>query len=299
MAGPISKGALATIRARINMLSGSERRVAGFVTSHQAEAVNMSMMQVARGAGVSDATVLRFARALGYDGFNAFKIALAAELLSPSEETFEFVEPTDTHDRIISKVVATNIQTLQDTVQTLDAKQLGQAVEAIRSARRLYVFATGTSTPVADWFYDRLFRLGLPAIVIKDPYRQLVQASICEEGDVVVTISRSGLPKHLTEALRTVKRESPTVRRIAITADRRSPVASLSDVILVGTIHEVRSDVASSLVVFSTIVDIIYTCLELQDVNGTVARQRSAWHAIESLRLPHEPEDGPMAPEAT
>jgi len=285
------KGALSAIRACFNTLSWAERQVAGFVTSHQAEAVNMSMMQVAKRAGVSDASVLRFTRALGYDGFNAFKIALAAELLSPSEETFELVQPTDPPDRIISKVIATNVQTLQDTLQTLDPEQLREAVAAISTARRLYIFAVGTSTPVADWLYDRLFRLGLPAVVITDPYRQLVQAAICEDGDVVVAISRSGAPSRLAETLRTVKRHNPAVRRIAITADPRSRVAELSDIHLIGAAREVRHDVASSLVVFSTIVDIVYTCLELEDVNRTVGRQQSAWRALESVRPPPVPGD--------
>lgn len=284
MAEPPPKGALHAIRAQINALSGSERRVAAFVSSHQADAVNMSMLEVARGAGVSDATVLRFARALGYDGFNAFKIALAAELLSPGEETFEFIEPTDSHDRVISKVISTNMQTLQDTLQTLDAEQLRLVVEALHGARRIYVFAAGTSLPVADWLYDRLFRLSLPVVQVTDPYRQQVQAAICEAGDVVVTISRSGAPEHLAEALRTLRRKGPGVRRITITADPRSRVAELSDLLLVGAAREIRSDVASSLVVFSTIVDIVYTCLELQDVDRTVSQQRAAWQAIEPLR---------------
>lgn len=289
MTEPAPKGALAAIRARTNTLSWAERRVAGFVTSRQADAANMSMMQVAQGAGVSDATVLRFARALGYDGFNAFKIALAAELLSPGEEIFESVEPSDSPERIISKVVATNAQTLQDTVQTLDPAQLREAVASLSAARRIYIFAVGTSTPVADWLYDRLFRLGLPAVVVTDPYRQLLQASLCEDGDVVVTVSRSGAPQHLADALRAVKRDSPTVRRIAITGDPHSHVAGLSDIRLIGAAREVRSDVVSSLVVPSTIVDIVYTCLELQDVNRTLDIQRSAWQAVEPLRTPNVP----------
>ena len=294
------KGALHAIRAQINALSDSERRVAAFVTTHQAEAVTMSMLQVAHGAGVSDATVLRFARALGYDGFNGFKIALAAELLSPGEETFEVVEPTDSHERVISKVISTNVQTLQDTLQTLDAEQLRLSVDALHRAHRIYVFAAGTSLPVADWFYDRLFRLGLPVVAITDPYRQQVQAAICEAGDVVVSISRSGAPKHLAEALRTLHRTAPQVCRIAITSDPRSRVAELSDLRLIGAAREIRSDVASSLVVFSTIVDIVYTCLELQDVDRTVSQQQAAWQAIEPLRAhrgsadePNRAEPGP------
>ncbi|MGH2819509.1 MAG: MurR/RpiR family transcriptional regulator [Actinomycetota bacterium] len=295
MARPAAKGALAVIRARMNTLSSSERRVAGYVTSHQADAARMSMLQVAKGAGVSDATVLRFARALGYDGFNEFKIALAAELLIPGEETFAVVDRRDSYEQLVGKVVATNVEILQDTEETLDAAELRRAVLAIRGARRIYVFAAGTSTPVAEWMYDRLFRLGLPATVITDPYRQLVQASICEDEDVIVTISRSGSPKHLVEALRAVGADRPVVRRIAITADPHSPIATLSSVVLVGAAREVRSDVASSLVAFSTIVEIVYTCLELEDVNGTVARQRFAWQAIEPLRVPCDPDDGAPA----
>lgn len=285
MAKP-SKGALAVIRARLNTLSSSERRVAGYVTSHQEDVAKMSMLQVAKGAGVSDATVLRFTRTLGYDGFNEFKIALAAELLIPGEETFAVLDQQDSYEHVVGKVVSTNVQILQDTQELLDAEELRRAVSVIRGARRLYVFAAGTSTPVAEWAYDRLFRLGLPATAITDPYRQVVQASICEDGDVIITISRSGTPRHLIEALRQVAADRPAVQRIAITADPRSPIATLSSVVLVGAAREVRSDVASSIVALSTIVDIVYTCLELEDLTGTVARQRSAWEAIEPLRVP-------------
>lgn len=285
MKTPAAQGVQASIRQQMNNLTAAERQVAEYVTVHKASIMELSMLDIAREVGVSDATVLRFVRDIGYDGFNAFKIALAAELMNPSEVIFESVKPEDSRLSIIQKVLQNNIQLLQDTIQVLDPDELDVAVETIIGARRIYICAAGTSGPMALWLYDRLSRLGFPAVTVLDPFQQLTQASIAEPADLFIVVSRSGEPATLVEVMKLICERDIGIHTIVITCDKKSSIAKLSKTCLVGISREIRSDVSGSSVSISSVIDVLYTCLELVDMNKTVAYQRNAWRSIDLLRV--------------
>lgn len=276
--------ARACILSHIHELSNSEKCVADYVSANMRATLDMSMMDIADACGVSDATVLRFVRSIGFDGYNAFKLALAADLMKPSEAVFESVKPDDSYELIIQKVIQTDIQLLQTTLDTLDAKALEQAIQAIKAAKHIFIFAVASSEPMAIWLFDRIFRLGYRTTVMTDTYRQLVQAGIAEPDDVYIFLSRSGAPITLAESERIIKRRSPDTKIISIVCDATSPVALRSDICLCGVSYEMRTDIAGPLVAMSSIIDVIYTCLELSDIDRTTANQTAAWDALAILR---------------
>ena len=277
-------GATASIRQHLNELTPSELRVAEYVSSQKLLLIDQSMIDIANNAGVSDATVLRFVRSIGFDSFKSFKIALMAEQITPSESIFESVQTGDSAADILRKVVLANIQLLQDTLDVIDPDMLNAAVAEINKAKRIIICGVGSSTPMVMWLFDRLFRLGYFALALTDSHQQLMQASMAEDGDVFIVISRSGGSANLCEIFRLVKKHSPKCKRIIITCDKYSPAAKLSNICLQGMSREVRSDISGSYASISSIIDVIYTCLELANANKTVSFQQNAWSAIDSLR---------------
>ncbi|MDR1949864.1 MAG: MurR/RpiR family transcriptional regulator [Spirochaetaceae bacterium] len=288
------QGIFPQTRFRVNALSASEKRVMEFVSTHQGDVINMSMIEIARAVGVSDATVLRFVRSVGFDGFNSFKISVAAELMHPKDAIFESVKPDDTYEVIVQKVIGSNIQVLRDTLYTLDTAKLQEVIGEIKKARRIFCCAVGTSAHMAQWFYDRLFRLEYPVTAIVDLIHMYTQASITKNDELFLFISRSGYPVTLVKIMRILRKQHPGVKQILITCDASSPMAKLSDINLIGVSREKDPDIAGSAVSISSIIDIIYTCLELTAIGRTFENQQRIWEASNFFnnRPAKTPKDG-------
>jgi DNA-binding MurR/RpiR family transcriptional regulator len=223
---------------------------------------------------VSDATVLRFVRTAGFADFKTFKIALAAELLYPREAIFESVLPSDGPQTLIQKVAGANMQVIKDTLYTLDPGALQKAVRLIRRAQRIFVCAVGTSIPMAAWLCDRFFRLGLNALAISDPHYLYTQAAIAGEGDVFFFISRSGRPAELVKIIKVISKTRPELKKILLTCDGTSPLAKFADINLLGVSREIIPEIAGTAVSIATIIDIIYTSLELADYDRAAKYQK-------------------------
>ncbi|MFP3681576.1 hypothetical protein SB725_31325, partial [Pseudomonas sp. SIMBA_041] len=88
-------------------------------------------------ADCGEATIFRFCKRIGYEGYQAMKIALAADLVTPIEAMHEEVEPTDNVATIARKVFTFNSETLQETLRVLDEQSLQAAVDAFVAAERI------------------------------------------------------------------------------------------------------------------------------------------------------------------
>src|SRR5687768_15800351 len=83
VAAPARQGCLGRIRSARAGLKPAERAVADFVLGSGDRVMHMSVSETARDVGVGEATVIRFCRALGYRGYQEFKLRLAQDLVEP------------------------------------------------------------------------------------------------------------------------------------------------------------------------------------------------------------------------
>jgi RpiR family carbohydrate utilization transcriptional regulator len=91
-----SQAALARIRSAQSSLTHSEAAVAALILAAPAAAMSLGIEALARRAGVSTATVLRFCQSLGFAGYKDFKIALAVEMGRSPTVVLEQVRAGDT-----------------------------------------------------------------------------------------------------------------------------------------------------------------------------------------------------------
>ena len=85
--------ALLHIRGTYPALRPAEKRVAQVILSDPREAVHYSITQLAEKAEVSDATVVKFCKRLGYKGYQEFKIMLAQDVAVKPQLIHGEVEP--------------------------------------------------------------------------------------------------------------------------------------------------------------------------------------------------------------
>ncbi len=270
--------ALIRIRSLYNSLSPSEQKVADYVIAHPHDVLQMPIALLAKYAGVSDPTVIRFCRSLGYRGYLEFKIALARDTASPIHLIQASVAEKDTPQVIANKVFAAGVQALQDTLSVLEEKDFSRAVHALAHARKVLIVGVGTSGPIAHMMYNRLFRIGINCVVETDSYLQLMQASLLGPSDVVVAISQTGSSADPVLTLREAKKQGVTT--IAICGNAAAPLTMEADIVFLSISRELRPEAVASRIAQIAIIEALYVTLAMQDIERTAENERRIWDAV-------------------
>ena len=196
-------------------LRKSELKVADTVLAHAKDVINMRIVDLANLSEVSEPTVIRFCRAIGFDGFQSFKLQLAQQLGLGSVYTQFAVDDSDTVADLRNKVFDTTIGSLLTVRDELDPDILEQAINTIAKARRLEFYGFGASGSVASDAQHKFFRLQLSTTAYTDPHIQNMSAVSLDREDVVVAISQSGKTKALLESVQLAMDAGATVIGLA------------------------------------------------------------------------------------
>ena len=248
-------------------------------TQESEEAVHLSITELGRRAEVSDATVVKFCKRLGYKGFQEFKILLAQDVATKPEPIYGEIEPGDDAAAVRDKIFQSNIQALQDTAQTLSEESLAEAVQALVAASEIHFYGLGASGLVAQDAEQKFARIGLPARSFVDAHMQLTRAALLKPGDVAVGISYSGETIEVAQAIALAK-ESGAVT-IGITNVPKSRIAQLCDIVLLTAAQEnvFRSGAISSRIAQLSTVDALFISAALEDYERSqecIERTRAA-----------------------
>lgn len=282
----VTRGAITNIKIRMDNLSLSERKVADYLMANITEIPYKTLIEIGQDVGVSDATVMRFVRTIGFDTFNSFKIAIAGDIQFPNEVIFNTITPEDDLVTVTTKVIQSDILLLQDTISLINNETLQNVLDLIIKSKRIFIFATGTSRPSAMWLFDRLFRLGFPVIQLLDPFQQLTQAALLSglEDPLCIFISRSGSPQMLIEAQQLLRKDCDRVKIVTITCNPNSVMATQSDLCLFAGSHEIQNDIAGSQVGIFSLINVLYISLANIDTKGTAEQQAKIWKACDVFR---------------
>ena len=173
-------------------LRKSEAKVANYVLANANDVIKMRIVDLASKSEVSEPTVIRFCKAIGFDGFQSFKLQLAQQLGLGSVFTQFAVEDNDTVADLINKVFDTTVGSLITAREEINSEVLEQAITTISNARRVEFYGFGASGSVAADAQHKFFRLQLSSAAYTDPHIQRMSAISLGPEDVVVAISQSG-----------------------------------------------------------------------------------------------------------
>lgn len=221
------RGTLAAISDALPKLKGSAQKAAQFIVNAPRETINLTITELAVRAGVSEASIVRFAQSLGYAGFQALKIGLAEDLVSPMWLIHEDVKPDDGPANAVQKAMTAGMRSLEDTVRILEMPVLEAVIQALCNARHIELFASGNSVPLAMDLNFRLTKIGLHSRFAIDPTIQEMYASLTAAEDVAVGISYTGSSKDTVHALELAKQRG--ARTVCITNHSDSPLTRYGD----------------------------------------------------------------------
>ena len=249
-------------RARPNLRRGS-RQVAEHVLANPGSIVESNLADLARDAGVSEPTVLRFCTALGCSGFRDFKIRVVQSLALGSPATHSALSKTDDPEAVATKIFDYTITSLDWARKKLDHAAIARAVEVLAKAQRIEFFGFGASGIVALDAQQKFPLFGVPCVAHQDSHQQFIAASMLKPGDAVVAISNTGATRSLIEVARTAKERGASV--IVITGSD-SPLCRYSDVAVIAETFE-NTDVytpTTSRLAALVVIDILSTSVALK-----------------------------------
>ncbi|HWM73143.1 MAG TPA: MurR/RpiR family transcriptional regulator, partial [Nocardioides sp.] len=222
--------ALATtvrIRALVPSLAPAEVRVAERVLADPTAVAASTISSLARDCATSETTVIRFCRAVGFTGYPALRLALAAEHghagADDSRQLSGDIAADDDLDKVVAKIAFADARAVEETAQQLDLGALHEVIDALVAARRIDLYGVGASGFVALDFQQKLHRIGRVAFAWPDPHMALTSAALLTDDDVAVAISHSGATKDTLDALALAQRNGATT--VALTNFPRSPLA--------------------------------------------------------------------------
>ena len=229
----ISSKVKAEITAIYDTLRGAERKAADYVLLHPQEAALHSITESAGRAGCSEATFVRLAQKLGYNGYAQLK-----QMLLPAEAVFEpetllpygDIGRGEDSQAVLCSVFHAAARALDDTLDLLDRKVYEESLSYITRAGKILSAGAGDAYTAAYSAYLKFSRIGLRAVCPADFDVQIMEASGMKRGDVLLLISHSGSTRTLCQVAETAKAKK--ARIITVTNYPLSPLAKLSDCVI-------------------------------------------------------------------
>jgi len=209
-------------------LRKSEAKVASFVLDNANQVIRMRIVDLASQSGVSEPTVIRFCRAIGFDGFRSFKLQLAQHLSLGEVFTQFAVDDKDTIADLRNKVFDSTVGSLLTVRDELDVVALETAITTINQAKRVEFYGFGASGSVAADAQHKFFRLQVSTAAYTDPHIQHMSAISLGKDDVVVAISQSGQTQALLQSVRLAIEAGATVIGLAPQDTALSELCSIS-----------------------------------------------------------------------
>lgn len=278
------QGCLGRIRSARTGLKPAEGAVADFVLANGDRVMHMSVSEAARDVGVGEATVIRFCRALGYRGYQEFKLRLAQDLVEPVAFIHENITFSDTPAEIATKVFQTNLRAVEDTKRALDPAMVEVAALAIGSARRVDIYGVGYSYFSALDAKLKFARFGLTADAFGDPHLQVMSAVSLRQGDVAIGISHSGSTRDVVDALVPARKAGATT--VAITNFSPSPITRSADVVLLTASPEsvLGGEVLTSRIAQLCVLDVLSVAVAIQMGEGVLSLIERTSEAVRKKR---------------
>lgn len=226
---------LSLMEEKRNGFSKSQKIIADYILSNLEKSAYMTIAKLSSETGVSEATVLRFAEKLGFDGYPTFQknlIAFAKTKLT-SVQRIELAYEKMGDGDILKSVLKSDISYIERTIENIDKEQFEKAANAISSSKNIYITGVRSAAALAEFagFYLHLIFDNVRLIKSTggdDLFEQIMNVG---KDDVFIGISFPRYSKNTIKALEYAERNGATV--IGITDSKNSPVAQVSDICLV------------------------------------------------------------------
>ena len=245
--------ALDRIYAARDIATKTEKKVIdGILNIPPEEIIYLSISDLSARLKVADATLVRFCKKIGYNGFQDFKLHLSQTTLVVGKTAVD-----STAKRIAHQMV----DAITETSRAIRYEQYLCIADLMINSKRVCAFGVGNSAITAMEVSNVLARLGMIVTYTPDPHLQAMITSNLGEDDTVILISVSGSTKDIIDVAEIAKKNGVNI--IVITCYDVSPLAKYADHILLSTRREAAYEggSVSTIVSISYIINVLYSAI--------------------------------------
>ena len=283
---------LTKLNQRYRSLSKGQKQLATYILGNYDKAAFITASQMGRMVGVSESTVVRFAYALGYDGYPELQKSLQ-ELIRNKLTSVQRIQLSSAEmdqANILKSVLKADMQNIRSTIETIDNVAFNAAIDALLEAENVYIIGFRSASPLAQFlaYYLNFVRGNIILVnaFIGDAYEQMIRIA---QKDVCVGIS---FPRYSTRTLDAMSfAKNKNAKIVALTDGHASPLAQMSDYALIA-----RSDMASfadSLVAPLSLINAVLVAAGLRckdEISDRFDQLENIW-GMQRVYLTRRPED--------
>ncbi len=266
---------------RFTRMSKSHKAIAAYIADHYEQAVFMTAARLGETVGVSESTVVRFATGIGYEGYPEFQKVLEEWVKNKLNKVQKIGAKygKSSQSEILSAVLNSDIEKIQDTIVNLDPVAFEAAVDILLQARSVYIVGIRSCQPLAEFlnFYLNMVRGNvflLKTTSVTELFEQMIRIN---DKDAIVGIS---FPRYSMRTLKAIEfANDRNAKVITITDTIHSPMNLYSSCNLLA-----RSDMVSivdSLVAPLSVINALVVALCLKrpgDVKDNLETLEAVWN---------------------
>ncbi len=261
---------LLRIRQLYPTLAQNDRKLADFLLTNPEQARHLSSQKLAQQTGVSQSAVVKFAQKLGYKGFPVLKQALSEIVAAPEQAVtlHNQILSTDSLKIVGEKLLAEKAAALRATLDINSEQRLTEALDMLRSARRVILTGLGASGLVAKDLAYKLLKIGVMAVSETDMHAQLAAVQALDSRDLLLAISFSGERREINLAAEEAQRCGAKV--LALTSFTPNSLQQRADHCLYTISEEpaIRSAAISSSTAQYALTDLLFMAMIQQDLES-------------------------------
>ncbi|MDF2661664.1 MAG: hypothetical protein K0Q94_4455, partial [Paenibacillus sp.] len=261
------------VKGEFDGLSAAQKKVAEYLLLHPDECALWTAKQISREAGVSEATVIRLAYALGFGNFSDMQQRLRERMLRSSAAAWSVPSAANAapdEGNRLAGVIENDIAILKQLQQQLDMEELWRAVDSLIRADRVLVAGYRASHATAYWFALMLEMTRDNVLLCPsggDEYAKLFQLT---ENSVAVVISFPRYSREIIALTQLAKRQNAKI--IAVTDRLLSPVGRISDIALTTEVNAETSMISISSAI--SLLNLLLYGIQLKDQQQFQIRQQ-------------------------
>ena len=225
-------GTLELIEKEVPGMSKGHKAIGNFILASYDKAAYMTAAKLGEEVGVSESTVVRFTTELGFEGYPEFQKALQEDLKSKltSVQRLGLTEKFGNDAEAFRSVVNQDIANLRDSLNSVDEKEFGKAVNAILGARKIYIMGIRASAPLSEFMHFYMTLLFDDVVLVRSTCTNELFEQIMPigKGDVMIGISfprysARTTPRRQSRCPGTERPPDAPARRRPPRADRPAP----------------------------------------------------------------------------
>lgn len=256
----------------------SDVKLLEYIGNHTEAFLFMSISQFAKETGMSEATISRFVKHMGYQDYKDMRCKMIQH--QPEGGAVHKLAGTLSKNKSfdIQRWFLFQQECLKRTAENIDNKAFRQIIEAVKNAERIYIHAKNASSAAAQLLFFRLRRLGFNVSLIPSGGSEMIEGiAHAQKGDVAILFSFSKLSKEGRYILEYSKQAGFST--VAFTSRRIIPKEEGADY----SIHVYRGEDREYHSISAAIVMVDALILALSEEIKTVATER-LWKVQELKR---------------